>query len=514
MSRSTAGYIIVLAAYEGSQQALLYRRNLSNGQWVFRRVLETYSGPYVRSDVAMKNGIAAVQFGDEVSLFEISGGDYVRASSTAPIRHQGGLAISGNRVLIGGNDCDYDAVIYQKNTAGSWAITGRIDDNQGECLGATDLTSVETQLRLRDARLEESANGMHAWRRNGTAVDWVPAGRSPCARRARLRQSALQGATAVAPHGDRLATQRQPARGRARARPSASTGRRRPRRVPLSQPCTAMACSSRPIRRHLLAAVSARLHRSVARPVRARGEPVQRNGTGATRTMSPAAPPWWPPRDLGYLPPAGARVHAALAAARARAGGERFRGPRRFRLHVQRSASSRSPRAGPTMCSRRVPPTASPSRHSTAPTGPTISESKPTSRPASVARVVGWAWWRAMSMPITTTTWPFAPDTVRHLQARERRRYAAVRKQLLQHHDADLPCRRCAVDRQPDRRGFQLPARTDRDRQLAHARARRAWPPGSRARISMTCTCAHRLGYWLFARDSGLRRHRLPERPR
>src|SRR3954451_17123018 len=127
------GYIIVLAGKDGSQSALLYRRSLSDGQWVFRHVLWTYSGPFVRSDVAMKSGIAAVQFGDEIRLFAVSGGDYVREPSTAPILQQGGVAISGNSVLIGGNDCDYDAVIYQKNTAGSWTITGRIDDNQGEC---------------------------------------------------------------------------------------------------------------------------------------------------------------------------------------------------------------------------------------------------------------------------------------------------------------------------------------------------------------------------------------------
>ena len=38
------------------------------------------------------------------------------STSAAPIRHQGGVAISGNSVLIGGNNCDYDAVIYQKNS--------------------------------------------------------------------------------------------------------------------------------------------------------------------------------------------------------------------------------------------------------------------------------------------------------------------------------------------------------------------------------------------------------------
>ena len=47
--------------------------------------------------------------------------------SAATTSRYGTLAISGSRVIVGGNDCDYDAVIYGKNAAGSWAITGRID---------------------------------------------------------------------------------------------------------------------------------------------------------------------------------------------------------------------------------------------------------------------------------------------------------------------------------------------------------------------------------------------------
>ncbi|HEV8442002.1 MAG TPA: hypothetical protein VGQ27_00935, partial [Steroidobacteraceae bacterium] len=196
------GYIIVLAGTDGSQSALLYRRNLSDGQWVFRHVLWTYTGPFVRSDVAMKNNIAAVQFGDNIQIFELSGGDYVAAPSTAPIRHQGGVAISGNSVLIGGNDCDDDAVIYQKNAAGSWAITGRIDDNQGQCLDVNDLASVEM---YGDYAIVHSKNASeaHAWRRNGTALDWVPAGTLAFLpdELSTNENFALQGATAVAPNG-------------------------------------------------------------------------------------------------------------------------------------------------------------------------------------------------------------------------------------------------------------------------------------------------------------------------
>ncbi len=196
------GYIIVMAFTEGSQSALLYRRSASNGQWVYRRVLWTYSGPYVRFDVAMRNGIAAVQFGDEIRLFEQSSGDYVRASSTAPIRHQGGVAISGTRVIIGGNDCDYDAVIYEKNAAGSWAITGRIDDNQGECLASFDLAMVDISADYAVTHFKY-AREAHVWRRNGTALDWVRAGTLTFAPDEPVGDDkfAMQGATVVGPNG-------------------------------------------------------------------------------------------------------------------------------------------------------------------------------------------------------------------------------------------------------------------------------------------------------------------------
>ena len=126
----------------------------------------------------------------------------MRATSVAPIRHHGGLAISGTSVLIGGNNCDYDAVIYQKLAGGSWDITGRIDDNQGQCFGAyenydVDLNYDYALLHAQDAR--EAT----AWRRNGTALNWVPAGVLALlpAEPAINENWALNGATAVAPNG-------------------------------------------------------------------------------------------------------------------------------------------------------------------------------------------------------------------------------------------------------------------------------------------------------------------------
>jgi hypothetical protein len=195
-------HIIAIGGYEGVRQALHYRRN-SSGQWALRRSLVTWTGPYMRASVAMRNGIAAVQFDDQITLFEVSGGDYVQQTSTAPIRHHGGVAISGRSVLIGGNDCDYDGVIYQKNSSGSWAITGRLDDNQGECLGPWLNYAVELHYDYAIVRPPSGLEGM-AWRRNGAAVDWVRAGTLPFAPDEGATEDGayvLQGATAVGPNG-------------------------------------------------------------------------------------------------------------------------------------------------------------------------------------------------------------------------------------------------------------------------------------------------------------------------
>ena len=193
------GAIIVLAEYEGGQAALLYRRTTTNGPWTYRRTLLSVGGPHDRASVRMKNGLAAVQFGDLVTIFEYSGGDYVRGRGATSFRRPGGIAISGNSILVGGNDCDYDAVIYQKGADGNWGLTGRMDDHQGEC--RPDGLNVE--LNYDYALLSvPMTNQVTAWRRgSGTGLNWVRAGNleKPPGSAVSAGQVALQNATAVAP---------------------------------------------------------------------------------------------------------------------------------------------------------------------------------------------------------------------------------------------------------------------------------------------------------------------------
>ncbi|MEO8017443.1 MAG: hypothetical protein ABI769_06495 [Pseudomonadota bacterium] len=199
--------IIVLAINDGvsgapnTYAALLYRRNSSTGNWVYRRTLVTVNGFFARMDVRMRNGIAAVQFGGQVSLFEYAGGDYVPAHVAAPIQHPGGVAISGNRVLVGGDGCNYDAVVYEKGTNGNWDITGRLDDNAGS---NCDAWGTEVELNYDYALVRPHYSGVTtAWRRNGSAIDWVPAGalNLPPETPQSTTPYALQGATAVANTG-------------------------------------------------------------------------------------------------------------------------------------------------------------------------------------------------------------------------------------------------------------------------------------------------------------------------
>ena len=56
--------------------------------------------------------------------------------------------------LIGGNHCEYDAVVYQKGSNGTWGITGRLDDQNGGCLPqglAVELNYDTAILRLPDS---------------------------------------------------------------------------------------------------------------------------------------------------------------------------------------------------------------------------------------------------------------------------------------------------------------------------------------------------------------------------
>lgn len=190
--------IIVLATQDGGQSALLYQRASGSSRFTFTKTLLTGTEPVDRMQVRMKNGIAVVQFGNRGWIFERSGSTYVPGLAGSALVHPGGVAISGNRVLFGGDGCDYDGVLYQKGSDGRWQITGRLDDNQGQCVTA----GLAVELNYDYAVLHApGAQAAMAWRRNGTALDWVSAGSVPINAEVAATSApfALQKATLVTP---------------------------------------------------------------------------------------------------------------------------------------------------------------------------------------------------------------------------------------------------------------------------------------------------------------------------
>lgn len=189
-------HMIVMAFSINGQAALLFHRETPTSPFTFERALQSITTTSTRAaEVAMKNGIAVLRFANQEWIYEFNGSTYVPATTAQPLNHPGGVAISGNSILIGGNGCDYDAVIYQKGAGGIWGVTGNLNDHAGACLPA----GYSVELNYDYAILLPNSSGAQAtaWRRNGTALDWVPAGTLTPPSGSQVSPFALQSATAV-----------------------------------------------------------------------------------------------------------------------------------------------------------------------------------------------------------------------------------------------------------------------------------------------------------------------------
>src|SRR6188508_1789220 len=187
-------FVIVLASHGAGQSALLYERMRGSSTFTYRRTLLTFAYPRERMQVRMRNGLAVVHFGDRAWIFERVANNYVLAQTAAPLRHPGGVAISAKSILFGGDNCTYDAVVYEKRADGIWDITGRMDDHQGQC--HPEGRAVE--LHYDYALLQEPGESwLKAWHR-GTALDWTPGGVIFAnAHYSLVTRAGLQNATAV-----------------------------------------------------------------------------------------------------------------------------------------------------------------------------------------------------------------------------------------------------------------------------------------------------------------------------
>jgi len=185
------GSIIVLADHSGRGEALLYRRN-GSGQWKFSRSLSNAVAP--GASVAMKNSIAAVQLIDTLAIFEFIAGDWVRATLAAPAQHPGGIAISGRRVLVGGNRCDDEAVAYEKGADGIWAISGRIDGAE-----TCDNNGVAIELNYDNALVRMAGNEVRAYHAAAGSWPQTTSFQIPAVAGTTFTPMALQKSTAVSP---------------------------------------------------------------------------------------------------------------------------------------------------------------------------------------------------------------------------------------------------------------------------------------------------------------------------
>ena len=144
----------------------------------------------------MKNGIAAVQLSDTVAIFEFVGGEWQRGVTLAPLRYPGGLAISGNRILIGANRCEtYGAYLYQKDSNGVWSVSGRLPGVGGPC----NSNGISVELDYDSAIMWTTARYAGTFRPVSGSIDWQWAGtiEVPAAASTTIGSMALQKSTAV-----------------------------------------------------------------------------------------------------------------------------------------------------------------------------------------------------------------------------------------------------------------------------------------------------------------------------
>jgi hypothetical protein len=192
------GWAIILADRPGGRVALLYARG-ANGSWAYRRVLlDVADTPgNLRAGLEMKNGIAAIQLNGTVVIFEFVNGEWTRATTLETLRYPGGLAISGNRILIGNSRCQfYGAFIYQRGANGVWGITGRLPGTGGPC----DSAGIAVEFNYDNAIMRTSARYAGVFRPTGS-IDWTWAGtiEIPEAASTTSGPIALQKDTAVSP---------------------------------------------------------------------------------------------------------------------------------------------------------------------------------------------------------------------------------------------------------------------------------------------------------------------------
>ena len=155
--------------------ALLYRRG-ADGRWTYSRSLMQVTAPQsdLRAELTMKNNLAVIKIGPDVAtVWEKIGGNWVQATVANGLHEPGHFAISGSRILAGSSGCENDGLIYEKSSAGSWVITGRIAPDAGVCADQPR----DVDLNYDYAYIRSSSTLVRSYKKNGSALQW-PADRT------------------------------------------------------------------------------------------------------------------------------------------------------------------------------------------------------------------------------------------------------------------------------------------------------------------------------------------------
>jgi hypothetical protein len=190
--------LIMVLDRAAGRMALLYRRR-ADGEWAYSRTLLQSTAPanQLRAGLAMKNSLAVINIDGVTTIWEKVSGKWVQGVTDGQIREPGGYAISVKSVLIGSTGCEVDGLIYEKSASGVWKISGRIPAAAGVCADRER----DVELNYDFALINDPAGTVHAFRKNGTALNWICSGMFTLQGESSGRAGplALQKAVGVAP---------------------------------------------------------------------------------------------------------------------------------------------------------------------------------------------------------------------------------------------------------------------------------------------------------------------------
>ncbi len=171
------GYIIVLAGYEGGQQALLYRRSNSTGQWVYRRALVTWTGAYVRD----RRGDEERHRRRAVRRPDLSCLNYrVATTCRRPAPRPSGITAASPSPATACSSAATTATTTPSSTRRTPRAAGPSPaasmTTRASASANSTATAVELHYDYALLRRVECTAEAQAWRRNGSALNWVPAG--------------------------------------------------------------------------------------------------------------------------------------------------------------------------------------------------------------------------------------------------------------------------------------------------------------------------------------------------